>query len=286
MVMLDISPGRDEHFQLLKPVEDDVWLAERVSDHELFMARRLTELDFSPADNTEESRDAEGLSKLLEECGIDRALAQLLNHENIISLAGVIKQTATSDTGEATDQVWLVWDFPDAGTLEQLFHDRALAAEYTGLKYMPESLCWHVLRSVLGALVYLHEGTRLFCEGDATESYLARVDDDWHPVLHGAVAPESIFFQHPRGTEEYGVCKLGNFSGAFVSGKVDYVPAKPSDTPAMGVVAGLKDGKVASLDEIRSNLYSSVDPWTRVSPGPLPPSPFPLPLPGRSKSQP
>lgn len=281
MVMQDINPGRSEHFQLLKPLEDDVWLAERLSDREPFIARRLTELSPLPAP-TEESRDAEGLTKLLEECGIDRALAQLLNHENILSLAGVIRQSMTSGAGEATEQVWLVWDFPDAGTLEQLFHDKRLAAEYTGKKYMPESLCWHVLRSVLGALAYLHEGARPFCEGDATESHLARVDDDWHPVLHGAVTPENIFFQHPRGTEEYGACKLGNFSGAFVSGKVDYVPAKPSDTPAMGVAAGLTDGKVASLDEIRRNLYSDVDPKTSVSPAPssVPffPSPFPFPF--------
>ena len=114
MVMQDINPGRNEHFQLLKPLEEDVWLAERLSDHEPFIARRLTELD--PLLTSEESREAEGLTKLRSECGIGRALAQLLNHENIISLAGVIKQAATSEMGEATEGVWLVWDFPDAGT--------------------------------------------------------------------------------------------------------------------------------------------------------------------------
>ncbi|MBE3050233.1 protein kinase family protein, partial [Candidatus Bathyarchaeota archaeon] len=210
---------------------------------------------------------------LLAEHGIDRALAQLLNHDNILSLAGVIAEKTTSSYGEAVSQVWLVWDYPDAGTLSQLFHDRRLAATYNGKRYMPESLCWHVLRSVLAALVYLHEGSRLIEEDDPAEGSMRTVDDDWHPVLHGAVKAENIFFQHPRGTEEYGVCRLGNFSEAFVSGKVADVQAA-TDTPAMGIVAGLKDGKTGSLDQIRTNLYTTVDPKTNV--GPLPSLPGPM----------
>ena len=258
----DINPGRSEEFHLVKELEDDVWLAERRSDHELFIARRLTELNPTRAD-PEEAADAVGLAKLLSEHGIDRALAQILNHENILSLAGVIVEKTTSDAGEAISQVWVVWDYPDAGTLEQLFQDRELAAAYTGKRYMPESLCWHVLRSVLGALVYLHDGARPFCEDDAAETWMRRVDDDWHPVLHGAVTADNIFFQHPKGTEEYGVCKLGNFSHAYISGKVADLPPE-TDTPAMGIVAGLKDGKIGSLDEIRSHLYSTVNPKTNV----------------------
>ncbi|SPO04954.1 uncharacterized protein DNG_07639 [Cephalotrichum gorgonifer] len=265
--MKDINPGRDEEFRLVKSIKDDVWLAERVSDGEPFVARRLEELDPLPGDSpgsrvSEEARDAEGLGRLLSECGVDRQLAQILNHENIVSLAGAITQGAGA--GAAGDKearrprnTWLVWDYPDAGTLEQLFHDGELAKEHGPRRYMPESLCWHVLRSVLSALTYLHEGSRAFCEeDDMVENWMSSVDDDWHPVLHGAVTAENIFFQHPRGTETYGVCKLGNFSQAFISGKValQYY----MDEPEKGIVAGLRDGRIGSLDEIRDNLYSTL----------------------------
>ena len=257
----DINPGRDEQFHLVKELEDDVWLAERLSDHEPFIARRITELSFCA--DAQEASDAMGISKLLEECGIDRALAQLLNHENILSLVGVITEKTTSDLGETVSYIWLVWDYPDAGTLSQLFHDRELAATYTGKRYMPESLVWHVLRSVLGALLYLHEGTRQFVDKDnPVETWSRSVDEDWHPVLHGAVTAENIFFQYPRGTEEYGVCKLGNFSYAYISGKVG--DGEKTDSPAMGIAAGLRDGKIGSLDEIRKDLYTITNPKTNV----------------------
>ncbi|KAL2112624.1 hypothetical protein VUR80DRAFT_7049 [Thermomyces stellatus] len=261
--LADLNPARNgDEFQLVKQIEDDVWLAERLSDRERFLSRRLAELELGATD-LEDRSDAEGLVKLLSECGIDRALTRLLNHENILSLAGVIT---------ADESVWLVWDFPDAGTLSQLFHDRELAAAYTGKRYMPESLVWHVLRSVLSALAYLHEGSRLFVDEDnPVETWRRRVDDDWHPVLHGAVTAENIFFQYPRGMEEYGVCKLGNFSGAYVSGKVED-GLTTTDSPETGIVAGLKDGQIGSLDEIRKNLYTTVNAKANVrSPLRLPP---------------
>lgn len=255
--LADLNPTRDLNFRLIKPIDDDIWLAERVSDRERFIARRLTELDPGVTD-LEHASDAEGLVRLLSECGIDHALTQLLNHENILSLAGVL-----TENGPSTSSAWLVWDFPDAGTLSQLFHDGELAAAYTGRRYMPEALVWHVLRSILSALLYLHEGSRLFVdEDDPVQTWRRSVDDDWHPVLHGAVTAENIFFQHPRGTEEYGVCKLGNFSEAYISGKVSEGPV--GDAPETGIVAGLKDGQIASLDEIRKNLYTTVDPKTNV----------------------
>lgn len=255
--LADLNLTRKDDFHLVKPINDDVWLAERLPSRERFIARRLTELDLVDTD-LEHACDAEGLVKLLSECGIDSALTNLLNHENILSLAGFLPKS-----GDSTSTLWLIWDFPDAGTLSQLLHDRELAAAYTGKRYMPEALVWHVLRGILSALLYLHEGSRLYVEeDDPVQTWRRSADEDWHPVLHGAVTAENIFFQHPRGTEEYGVCKLGNFSGAYVSGKVSEGPL--ATAPETGIVAGLKDGKIGTLDEIRKNLYTTVDPKTNV----------------------
>ena len=133
----------------------------------------------------------------------------------------------------------------------ELFYDKYVAREHTARYYMPESLCWHVLRSVFKGLLWLHTGQRFFCSDTVPEVQEIRaVDDDWFPILHGAVKPENIFFQLPRGQEKYGPCKLGNFSKAFISGKqcTDRAAEFSNRGP---VVASLRDGKMANWDSIR-----------------------------------
>ena len=43
---------------------------------------------------------------------------------------------------------------------------------------MPEPLVWHVLRSVLSALLYLHEGLPLFMGDISVESWRRPVNED------------------------------------------------------------------------------------------------------------
>jgi hypothetical protein len=53
-------------------------------------------------------------------------------------------------------------------------------------------------------------------------------DDDWHAVLIRDVSPGQIWFKKAGGRETYGVCKLGGFQWAKVTGnvgaKVDIAP--------------------------------------------------------------
>ncbi|KAK0668492.1 hypothetical protein QBC41DRAFT_393724 [Cercophora samala] len=45
-------------------------------------------------------------------------------------------------------------------------------------------------------------------------------NDDWFPVLHRDIRASKIFLQHPRGTETYGLVKLGDLRYCAVSGTV------------------------------------------------------------------
>ena len=93
--LADINPIRDSEFHLVKPIDSQTWLAECLPEREHFLTRRLTELDPGTTD-FEHPSDAECLVLQLSECDLDCALAQLLNHENILSLAGPLTESAPS----------------------------------------------------------------------------------------------------------------------------------------------------------------------------------------------
>ncbi|KAK5987896.1 hypothetical protein PT974_12032 [Cladobotryum mycophilum] len=160
-------------------------------------------------------------------------IAQIFNHENIVSIVGHIKVRPFVGTAAAGDEQldrptdFIVWDFCDAANLSALFEDTPLKSSQ---QYMPESLCWHVLTSLMRAVTYLHDGKRLFFDPRAksTESKKwIQVDHDWNPILHRAIEPRNIFFQHPQGTETYGMCKLGSFENAAVTNHI----ISPGDGP-------------------------------------------------------
>ncbi|KAI1482148.1 hypothetical protein F4774DRAFT_332460 [Daldinia eschscholtzii] len=83
-------------------------------------------------------------------------------------------------------------------------------------KFLPESLCWHVLISVLKALAWLHDGSpELVAVGPG--KYGMNPTPDWNPALHRDITPANIHFQQPRRNETYGQCKLGNYSSVYLS---------------------------------------------------------------------
>lgn len=172
------------------------------------------------------------------------------------------------EEGEGAPQL-AVWDYCDAGTLETFLSKttrRVSKDETTGkvLGWMPESLCWHVVMGLLGALGWLHEGWAeldVAIYGDdrnedgevqprrEPRSYTAlatRDNEDWMPILHRAVTVENVWFQQPRGSETYGLCKLGNFAKAFVSGHVN-------DFSRGATVVCSEDGK-SSLAEVKRDM--------------------------------
>ncbi|RYO77556.1 hypothetical protein DL766_005027 [Monosporascus sp. MC13-8B] len=92
-------------------------------------------------------------------------------------------------------------------------------AKLQGSRFLPESLCWHVLCSVLKALAWLHDGVTSLKFNEQLGQYIEMGPDDpyWQPILHRNITPANIFFTHPKRHETYGLCKLGNFGQAFVS---------------------------------------------------------------------
>jgi serine/threonine protein kinase len=254
---------KEVEFRFVKSIKDNVWLVESTNDNEPFIARRLEEFDHGYSQKEQNQAEINGMWDLLQKHDMMQCLAQILNHENIISIAGCINPKPLTSNPEYRYNTWLVWDYCDAGNLETLWTDKRLLllAARTPQKFLPESLCWHVLISILRALTWLHDGMRMLDTEDGR--VLEEVHDDWMPILHGSITPENIHFQHPRGTEVFGVCKLANFSTAFVSGKTHMygvVDIDPNPTPfdndihEGGVITGLRNGKVGSLNEIRYAL--------------------------------
>ncbi|KAM0278984.1 hypothetical protein ACHAQH_004851 [Verticillium albo-atrum] len=216
-----------QNFELVKKLDGSRWLARRYTDGEGFIARQVNDFDEyyrsqheNPGFITTKQRDTKGLMDLVYEHNIGRQISHIFNHENIVSLAGYLRQQPLNakpfSEVEATED-YLVWDNCDAGNLEVLLVDKDPQAKNRRV-FMPESLCWHVLTSVMRALAWAHDGYRLDVDWETGNHGWAKTDTDWMPILHRAINPSTIMFQHPRGEELYGQCKLGHWGQAFVSG--------------------------------------------------------------------
>lgn len=158
------------------------------------------------------------------------SMSLLLNHPNIISIIDIVQNSQIpgrdEEKGEWSDIA--VWEDMNAGCLSYIlpstntipaFSDTyawdLLSVENFHRFSLPESLCWHVLKSISRALLWLHHGLK---ERDGIPNDWQKHDDDWHAVLIMDVSPSQIWFKHPRGKEMYGVCKLGGFGETRVCG--------------------------------------------------------------------
>ncbi|KAK2061026.1 hypothetical protein LY76DRAFT_603608 [Colletotrichum caudatum] len=253
------------HFQLIKRVQDHIWLARRIAqnpsyaDGEEFIARKVDDFDeyyeagkYSMSFTTKRQRQVKGLMDLLYECNLGRNVSYILNHENIISLAGYLRQQPIHPRVDATED-YLVWDICDGGTLENLLANPD--ADTDPGCFLPESICWHVLVSIMRALVWLHDGYRQEVNWVSGERRWTKTDAEWMPILHRGISAQTVFFQHSRGRETYGVCKLGKFGNAFVSG----VPARRDEAPdgekplphSIGFPMAPKEGHMSLTDMTR-----------------------------------
>ncbi|KAK4085291.1 uncharacterized protein Triagg1_281 [Trichoderma aggressivum f. europaeum] len=266
-----INDSNTSDFELLYKTEQGIWFAAKRNDYgsPKYIAQPLEVLDGSGQETTDEARRQESAAfhDLIYDSNQGPAIAQIFNHENIISIAGHIKTNSVVTAAPAAEDPqlsrpknYIVWDYCDAGNLSALFDYMPRGSPDF---YLPESLCWHVLTSLLNAITYLHDGKRLFLDTKAPageERQWLPVDQDWNPILHRAIEPENIFFQHPRGSETYGPCKLGNFEHAVVTNHV----ITPGDEP--DVVDGDVEISIAmaarrgfeSLDAMRHKLRTSV----------------------------
>lgn len=227
------DPGAEhkEHrsYEAVKALSEDAYIVRRVSDGEQFIGHAWDlEGDFAADDPNDHLKR-----------GAETPVWALLNHENLMSIVGITENVVFMGSGNHLKRL-LLWDFADAGTLKAIFEDPPLYPTETG--FLPESLCWHVVISILRALAWLHEGYREEYhiaprDGDTVcEKKTWVIDSDWMPILHRNITPANIFFQHPKGSETYGFCKLGNFGKAFVSGHVNNKSGGPVVTVRSGDV--------------------------------------------------
>jgi len=161
------------------------------------------------------------------------SLSRILNHPNIISLVDIVQSSALTgpvsaagDYGDIT-----IWEDMNAGSLAYLIRSanslpgftdaeawHKLAAPNPSRPSLPEGLCWHVLRSISRALLWLHHGVK---ETDGIPGEWVKHDEDWHAILIMDVSPGQIWFKKPGNKgEHYGECKLGGFQWAKVCGSV------------------------------------------------------------------
>ncbi|KAK7747257.1 hypothetical protein SLS53_001510 [Cytospora paraplurivora] len=216
--------SRQHDYNIVKRLGDNYYIVRRKSDGTQLLGHPWDIHQTDPA-----------FSALMER-GAKRAVATLLNHPNLLNAieTQVDYPFRGTSTQVASQQSMLLWDFCDAGTLEALLKEPPVGyvkdlVTQKVKHFLPEGLCWHVVLSMLKALAWLHEGHREEDYVDWTAAGTAEratrwwtLDPDWMPILHRDIRPENIFFQHPRGTETYGLCKLGNFHKCFVSGHVNY----------------------------------------------------------------
>ena len=257
---------------------------------------RFLENPAQPGDNPDRTE----YWKLLQpnqEDGYMSTVAQILRHENLVSLIDIVQMRATGHGAAPGRERWYaIWDMCDAGTLSNLFipdvnhgprvqdEDTVMdgtAAEPKLTKFLPESFCWHVACSLLKGLAWLHDGTSAL-EWNAqlnTAVEMGPQDPDWHAILHRNIEPENIFFQHPRRAETYGLCKLGNFGSAFVSGHGAVSADAEDDTrrmlpapqgPHTRYVVGPPQGKShVDIHELRASDWKYRDAYPPMVSGSL-----------------
>lgn len=236
-------------YRIEKKLDGDIYVVRRESDNEHFLGNKWDASTVDPAFND------------LLERGTKGALGSLLNHPNLINYNDTVADNVVCGRGTTTPTVsaqrMMLWDFCDAGTLQNLLKQHPVVPKTAApdsqvvTQFLPEGLCWHVLLSVLRALSWLHEGhrddTRIEAPSGKRRQHDWFSDPDWLPILHRDIRPDNIFFQHPKGTETYGLCKLGNYSQCAVSGHVN--------SNFVGQVVSSTRGD-ESLNTVRAHLYA------------------------------
>lgn len=211
-------------YRLVRKLHDaeEIWLVQRISDGIEFVGWRWDIPRLNPA-----------FDQLLHR-GAGDAVAAVLNHPNLVSHIDIY-QVPYWHGRDFEHHDYAISDYMDAGTLRNFIDKTPVLPKVnlrTGhvLQWLPESLVWHVAISLLSALTWLHEGIReedtIRWRRDGTAKRGTKIQtpterlEDWWPILHRDIRTDQVFFQHPRGIETYGSCKLGGFGNMFVSGHV------------------------------------------------------------------
>ncbi|KAI2636724.1 hypothetical protein GGS21DRAFT_512910 [Xylaria nigripes] len=283
-------------YEFITEIAPKVWKIYRKNDRMEYLAQDVTDTLFTDID-----RDPQKLTdygRLLRPDGHNmlQRVEMILNHPNLVCLVDHFALQQSNSGRLGRDRWFMVWDYCDAGNLGNLLvpsqprpQDRALTPQpryededvamhdapsnsRNKSKFLPESLCWHVLTSVLKALAWLHDGVRDIVQTEDGVWERRYEDLDWQPMLHRDISPQNIFMGHPRRREWYGPVKLGNYGRLFVSSHCQTpghqhkpVFSKAIGPPPENTFARLKD--MVSLDAKYGSVYpfQPGQPYTMVS---------------------
>ncbi|KAI1777067.1 hypothetical protein F4818DRAFT_439427 [Hypoxylon cercidicola] len=218
----------------------------------------------------------------------------ILSHDNLVRMKDWINVKKPLVGGNTEYRTYVVWDNCDAGVLGNLLvpppvpvktkkkypdnDDDAVKVddsedeEYTLEPFMPESICWHVLLSIMKALAWLHDGSWEILYGNEGQ-FTMSPEPDWQPILHRNITPNNIFFQHPEVGEWYGPCKLGNYGNLYISGHHNGDGSKSKDRDFSKPLAPHPLSKfqplegLASADKDQGYTYPQLpdQPYTLIS---------------------
>lgn len=221
------------HYEFITEVAPDVWKIVRKDDRMEYLAQDVTDMLFVNVDGR--PQELTNYGGLLRHDGHNmiQRVKTVLNHPNLVSLVDCFAMQFSNSGKFGRERWFTVWDYCDAGNLGNLLvpplptedPDTEMKDMVPGqeeelekTKFLPESLCWHVLTSLLKALMWLHDGVRNV-EKDANGKWERLHENlDWEPILHRAIRPDNIFIGHPRRKEWYGPVKLGNYERLTISG--------------------------------------------------------------------
>lgn len=231
-------------YEFITEIAPDVWKISRKSDRMEYLAQDVTNKLFTNADSKPQRLTDYGRLLAPDGENMIQSVKAVLNHPNLVCLVDYFA-LQFSDSGKLGREQWFaVWDYCDAGNLGNLLlppqprpqdHTSSVRQESDDgdtemtdaslepeeredIKFLPESLCWHVLASLLRALAWLHDGVYDVVQGE--DGRWERIDEgpDWSPMLHRNITPQNVFIGYPRRREWYGPVKLGNYGRLFISG--------------------------------------------------------------------
>lgn len=259
--VVEISPG--------------IWKISRKSDGTKYLAQDVTDTLFADIGSNPPILTDYGQLLVQGDQDALKMVRLVLNHPKLVRLVDCFTLQFSSSGKLGREQWFTVWDYCDAGNLGNLFvpsqprarHETASLDPENGdgdiamkdappepeagedADFLPESFCWHVLTSLLGALAWLHDGVRDVVQKEDGSWERQHERFDWQPVLHRNITPQNIFISYPRRRDLYGPVKLGNYGRTFVSGHCQV--SGENEFPAISKVIGPPpDRDFVSLEDL------------------------------------
>lgn len=248
----DVADADVLRYDFITEISPGVWKVYDKTDRSEWLAHDMSDSFATNSEKpTPQNRTAFRHLLETEQRRVLNPVVTILSHDSLVRLKDWITVGKPQVGGNVQYRSYAVWDYCDAGVLrnllvsrfalhpppEKVYPDRDEEKrpvensddpdKFELEPFLPESLCWHVLISIMKALAWLHDGSwEVFT--DENGQYMMDPEVDWEPILHRNINPSNIFFQHPDATESYGACKLGNYGNLYISGHHPATDSEPS----------------------------------------------------------